>query len=64
MKTIMPALLRHIAYVQYPSDLMKVNRITKLGLTVYLFGGPTLRQARERAMAEAASALMAEARPA
>jgi hypothetical protein len=36
----MPALLRHIAPVQYPSDLMKVNRITKLGLVVYLIGGP------------------------
>jgi hypothetical protein len=36
----MPALLRHIASVQYPSDLMKVNRITKLGLVVYLIGGP------------------------
>jgi len=37
---MMPALLRHIASVQYPSDLTKVNRITKLGLVVYLIGGP------------------------
>jgi hypothetical protein len=31
VKTIMPALLRHIASVQYSSALTKVNRITKLG---------------------------------
>jgi hypothetical protein len=40
VKTIMPALLRHIASVQYSSDLAEVNRITKLGLVVYLIGGP------------------------
>jgi hypothetical protein len=37
--TIMPALLRHIAFVQYSSALTKVNRITKLELVVYLIRG-------------------------
>ncbi len=36
----MPALLRRIASVQYSSDPTEVNRITKLGLVVYLIGGP------------------------
>jgi hypothetical protein len=40
VKTIMPALVPHIASVHYSSALTKVNRITKLGRVVYLIGGP------------------------
>jgi len=36
VKTIMPALLRHIASVQYSSDVTEVNWIRSLGIVVYL----------------------------